>query len=76
MKSLSIEKDMAAWSTVQCIERAELEKLPEGPAERLAAAASNTEATQVRALAKINTPITRTRRHSPAHGGTTAKMSM
>src|ERR1035437_8754286 len=43
---------------------------PSGPA------ASNTEATQVRALAKINTPTTRTRRHSPAHGGTTAKMSM
>src|ERR1035437_7286700 len=43
---------------------------PSGPA------ASITEATQVRALAMINTPTTRTRRHSPAHGGTTAKMSM
>ena len=32
--------------------------------------------TQVRKLAKINTPVTRTRRHSPAHGGTIARMSM
>ena len=38
--------------------------------------ASNTTATQVRALAKINTPVTRTRRHSPAHGGTIARMSV
>src|ERR1039457_5968839 len=38
-------------------------------------AASNTEATQVRVLAKINTPVTRTRRHSPAHGGTSARIS-
>jgi hypothetical protein len=37
---------------------------------------SNTEATQVRALVKINTPVTRTRRHSPVHGGTTARISM
>ena len=27
-------------------------------------------------LAKINTPVTRTRRHSPAHGGTIARMGM
>ena len=41
---------------------------PSGPA------AGNTQATQVRELAKINTPVTRTRRHSPAHGGTIARI--
>jgi hypothetical protein len=40
------------------------------------AAASNTQATQVRALAKINTQVTRTRRHSAAHGGTTARIGL
>ena len=36
----------------------------------------HTHATQVRELAKINTPVTRTRRHSPAHGGTIARIGM
>jgi hypothetical protein len=36
-------------------------------------AASNTKATQARPFTKINTPVTRTRRHSTAHGGTTAR---
>jgi hypothetical protein len=36
----------------------------------------NTKATQVRPLSKINTAATRTKRHSPALGGTTATMSM
>jgi hypothetical protein len=39
-------------------------------------AATNTKATQVRVQEKINTPVTRTRRHSPAHGGTIARMSV
>src|ERR1039457_47648 len=33
------------------------------------------QSTQVRALVKINTPVTRTRRHCPAHGGTSARIS-
>jgi hypothetical protein len=33
-------------------------------------------ATQARELAKINTPVTRTRRHSPAHGGTIARIGV
>jgi hypothetical protein len=37
---------------------------------------ANTKATQAGARAKINTEVTRTKRHSPAHGGTTAKMSL
>jgi hypothetical protein len=37
---------------------------------------ANTKPTQVRWPAKINTRTTRTKRHSPVHGGTTAKMSV
>lgn len=37
---------------------------------------ANTKATQVRAQGKINTRTTRTKRYSPAHGSTTAKMSV
>ena len=36
-------------------------------------AASNTRSPQVRVREKINTPVTRTRRHYPAHGGTTGR---
>ena len=38
--------------------------------------AAHTQPTQVRELAKINMPVTRTRRHSPAHGGTIARIGM
>jgi hypothetical protein len=38
-------------------------------------AGSNTKATQLREPTKINTPITRGEQHSPAHGGTDAKIS-
>ncbi len=43
---------------------------PSGPA------AGNTQATQVPTLAKINTPVTRTRRHSPAHDGTVVRIGV
>jgi hypothetical protein len=47
------------------------------PTRRLSGpAGSNTKATQVRPFTKINTPVTRTRRHSTAHGGTTARMGL
>ena len=50
----------------------------EGDGERWSAGArcnGQHRATQVRASVKINTPVTRTRRHSPAHGGTSARIS-
>jgi hypothetical protein len=38
--------------------------------------ANNTKAIPVRVPEKINTQVTRTKRHYPAHGGTTATMAM
>src|ERR1700747_2754258 len=37
---------------------------------------AHTRATQVRLFTKINTPVTRTRRHSPAHGDTIARIDL
>jgi hypothetical protein len=37
--------------------------------------ASNTKTPQVRELEKINTGVTRTKRHYPAYGSTTARMA-
>ena len=61
---------LQTWSICVPVFQHERSRPKSGPA------AGNTQARQVRELAKINTPVTRTRRHSPAHGGTIARIGM